>query len=80
MADNQLPAPITRVKDAQSWQIGTDADVAWIREGTVVGLTIMSAIPPNFDAYTTIVVPGDRDDRTRHEQALLAILNEQTPG
>ena len=79
MVDDELHARLTRVKDAQSWQIGTDAEVAWIRESTVVGLTITSAIPPIFDAYATIFVPGDRDDRTRHDQALLAILSEQAP-
>lgn len=80
MVDNALDVPLTRVKDAQSWRIGSDADVAWIRAATVVGLTITSAIPPIFDAYATVVVPEDSDDRTRHDQALLTILSEQTPG
>ena len=70
---------MTASKDGQNWRIGTDADIAWIREGTTVGLTITSAIPALFDAYATVVVPGDRDDRTRHDRALLAILSEQPP-
>ena len=79
VVDDASRAPVTASKDGQNWRIGTDADIAWIREGTTVGLTITSAIPPIFEAYATIVVPGDRDDRNRHDRALLAILSEQPP-
>ena len=58
MADDAFRAPESASKDGQDWRIGADADVAWIRAGTTVGLTITSAIPPIFEAYATIVVPG----------------------
>ncbi len=34
------------VKDGRAWRIGTDADVAWISDGTSAGRTITAAIPP----------------------------------
>lgn len=79
MVDDERSAPITRVKDGRSWRIGGDAEVAWIGAGTVTGLTITSAIPPIFDAYATIVVPGERDDRDEHDRALLQVLSAQSP-
>ena len=40
--------------------IGTDAEVAWIADGTSTGLTITAAIPPVFEAYATVVLPEGR--------------------
>jgi hypothetical protein len=43
-------------KDGRSWQIGTQRDVAWIRDATRVGfdLTVpIPPIPPTFQAYAT---------------------------
>ena len=79
MVDNEHRAPMTRVKDGRSWRIGDAADAAWIAQSTVSGLTITSAIPPVFDAYATIVVPEDYEERDEHDQALLALLTEQSP-
>jgi hypothetical protein len=45
-------------KDGTSWRIGTDAEVAWIVNGTSAGLTITAAIPPGFEAYATVVLPN----------------------
>ena len=53
--------PVKRVRDGLSWQIGTAAEVAWITDGTVVGRTINSGIPPLFAAYATIVLPDPED-------------------
>jgi hypothetical protein len=50
-------------KDGRQWRVGTDADVAWIRESTGPGLAITSAIPPVFAAYATIVVPDTDEGR-----------------
>ena len=73
--------PVGRVTDANghSWRAGTEAEVAWIAEGTSPNLTITSAIPPVFDAYATIVLPDNGADQERHNRALLATLAEQSP-
>ena len=39
------------------WQIGTQAEVAWIGSGTSIGRTITAAIPPVFEAYATVMLP-----------------------
>jgi hypothetical protein len=49
------------VRDGRSWEIGTAAEVAWIRDATRVDRTIVSAIPPVFAAYATIVLPDPED-------------------
>jgi hypothetical protein len=67
-------------RDGRSWRIGTDADVAWIVEGTSAGLTITAAIPPVFAAYATIVLPGLDDDQDEHDRAVLALLTERSVG
>jgi hypothetical protein len=73
--------PARRVTDAHghSWRVGTDADVAWIAEGTSVTLAITAAIPPVFDAYATIVLPENGPELERHNRAMLALLAGQ-PG
>ncbi|MDQ1485858.1 MAG: hypothetical protein QOJ62_1551 [Actinomycetota bacterium] len=80
MIDGEYPAPARRVRDGRSWRIGDAAEVAWIAQGTVTGLTIASAIPPIFDAYATTVVPGDAADRDEHDRALLTLLSDQSAG
>ena len=75
MVDDAFRAPVTATKDGQDWRIGSDAEVAWISEGTDVGLAITSAIPAIFEAYATIVVPHDRV----LDQVLLTILADHTP-
>lgn len=74
--------PVRQVKDAHghSWRIGTDAEVAWIARGTSPGLAITAAIPPVFDAYATIVLPDNGEDRERHNRAMLALLEGQPMG
>ena len=64
--------------DPRPPRIGVASDVAWITEGTSVGLTITSAIPPVFDAYATIVLPDDPQDREQQDQTLLAVLGRLT--
>lgn len=61
-------------------RIGTNAEVAWIADGTSVGLTITSAIPPVFDAYATIVVPeDDHSARQTLDRTLVSILRDESP-
>lgn len=77
-------------KDGRAWRIGADADVAWIRENTEVSLAIISAIPPVFDAYATLELPGSGDhclsagspleDPDRHNAGVLAVLSEHSAG
>jgi hypothetical protein len=62
------------------WRVGTDAEIAWIVDGTSVGLTITAAVPPVFEAYATVVLPSDSDGRDRHDQAVLALLRGAPAG
>lgn len=64
---------------AGSWQIGGDAEVAWIAANPPVGTTIATAIPPRFAAYATVVVPGDDEDKRAADEALLAVLRAREP-
>lgn len=66
--------------DGREWRLGTDRDLAWIKDGTIVGRTITSAIPPAFAAYCTVELPRDNDpaELARHEQAVIALLSEHT--
>ncbi len=49
---------VWRSKDGRAWRIGRDAEVAWIEENTPSGLRITFAIPPVFEAYATLELPG----------------------
>jgi hypothetical protein len=65
-------------RDGSTWRIGTDADVAWITDGTSTGRTITSAIPPVFEAYTTVVLPERGEGQDAHDLAVLGLLSEQS--
>ena len=69
---------VTAARDDRAWRIGTDAEVAWITEGTTVDKTITSAIPPVFEAYATVVVACG-EQRVKHDRVMLALLAEQSP-
>jgi hypothetical protein len=69
---------VTRAKDGSTWRIGTDAEVAWIAQGTSIGRTITAAIPPVFEAYATALV-ADGEERVKHDRAMLALLAGQSP-
>lgn len=60
-------------------------EVAWIEDGTETGLEIVSAIPPVFEAYATLELPGTGNQpvvsrllaaRDRHDAGVLAVLGE----
>jgi hypothetical protein len=70
---------VTRTRDGGTWRIGTDAEVAWIAVGTSMGRTITAAIPPVFEAYATVVPPYQDEAQDKHDQAVLALLSEQSP-
>jgi hypothetical protein len=69
------------LKDGRAWPLGTNAEAAWINDGTSAGHTITSAIPPIFASYCTLELPQSRDraERAQHEQAVIELLTEQTP-
>ena len=45
------------LRDGRAWRLGTDAEVAWINDGTSAGNAITSAIPPVFASYCTVELP-----------------------
>ena len=65
-------------RDGTTCRIWTDAEVAWIAEGTSTGRTITAAIPAVFEAYVTVPVPYG-EEREKNDRALLALLAEQSP-
>ena len=68
---------VRRARDGTTWRIGTDAEVAWIVNGTSMSRTITAAIPPVFEAYATVVLPyGEEQDN--YDRAVLALLTEQS--
>jgi hypothetical protein len=76
---------VTCPRGGRSWRIGTDAEVAWIVDGTAASLasvalsrTITAAIPPVFEAYATAVLPYGGERQVRHDRAVLALLREQS--
>lgn len=74
-------------RDGRAWRIGGEAEVAWIREHTQVSFAITSAIPPVFEAYATLELPGSGDRLSasplagpgRHNAGVLAVLSEHSP-
>lgn len=71
---------ITRAKDGRIWRIGTEAEVAWIADGTSMSRTITAAIPPIFEAYATVALPYGGAGQDQHDQAVLWLLNKQSTG
>jgi hypothetical protein len=71
---------VRRARDGSTWRIGTDAEVAWIADGTATGLTITAAIPPVFEAYATVVLPGRGEGQDNYDRAVLALLSGQSEG
>jgi hypothetical protein len=71
---------VRRARDGSTWRIGTDAEVAWIANGTSIGRTITAAIPPVFEAYATVVLPHGGEGQDKHDRAVLALLSEQSAG
>jgi len=69
---------IQRWKGGRAWRLGTAGDVAWIAEHTPPGFAITSAIPPVFEVYATVVVPGPVEDYPQHERAVLRVLAERS--
>jgi hypothetical protein len=73
-------------RDRHAWRIGCDAEIEWIRDKTAIGLAITSAIPPVFEAYATVELPGSahHDAATRleasdrHDVGVLAVLSEHS--
>jgi hypothetical protein len=72
---------VTRARDGRNWRIGTDAEVAWIANGTAtMDRSITAAIPPVFEAYATVVLPSGGEGHDEHDRAVLGVLREQSDG
>ena len=71
---------VRRARDGSTWRIGTDAEVAWIANGTSSGLAITAAIPPVFEAYATVELPYGGEEQDKHDRAVLALLSEHSAG
>jgi len=69
-----------QAKDGNKWRIGTQAEVAWIANGTSAGRTITAAIPPVFQAYATVVLPERGQRQDEHDRAVLTLLTEHGTG
>jgi hypothetical protein len=73
---------VWRTKGDGAWRMGHDREVGWIQERTEGGLAITSAIPPVFEAYATLELPGTGDhdaaswleNPQRHDAGVLAVL------
>jgi hypothetical protein len=76
----QADGVVTRARDGSTWRIGTQAEVAWIADGTSAGRTAAAAIPPAFEAYATVVLPPRGEGKDQNDRAVLALLSEQSPG
>lgn len=64
--------------DAPLPPTGSDI-VDWITESTRRGRTVISAIPPVFARYATVVVPEDTAAKTKADAALVEVLQAHTP-
>jgi hypothetical protein len=71
---------VTRARDGSTFRIGTDAEVAWIADGTSASRTIIAAIPPVFEAYATVMLPPCGEGQDEHDHAMLALLRGQPAG
>lgn len=71
--------PVTGVKDGRVWRIGDDAEVSWIRDGTSITRAITSAVPPVFEAYATLELPGHWEEQEgSHDAAIIQLLTAHT--
>ena len=71
---------VRRARDGRTWRIGTDADVAWIADGTSTGLAITAAIPPVFEACASVVLPDRGEGQDEHDRAVLVLLSGHSEG
>jgi|ERR1022692_996449 hypothetical protein len=71
---------VSQERDGSTWRIGTDAEVAWIADGTSIGRAVTAAIPPVFEAYATIVLPYGGEGQEGHDRAVLTLLSEHSAG
>lgn len=93
MNDDHKEAEVWHSKDGRAWRLGGAAEIAWIEKNTRSGLAITSAIPPVFEAYLTLELPGSGarqpasssadwkqlgEEWERHEAAVLTVLSEHS--
>jgi hypothetical protein len=68
----------TVARDGRRWRLGTAADVSWITAATSPGFAITSAIPPVFDAYSTIV-DAEHGEWAAPDRTIVELLTRHTP-
>jgi hypothetical protein len=75
-----FPAGQRVLRDGVEWRLGSDAEIAWVNDGTSPGTAITCAIPPIFASYCTMVLPRPNGEAelTQHEQVLIELLVAQT--
>lgn len=61
------------------WRIGRNRDVAWIDNATEPGRSIVSAIPPIYARYATVVIPEGEPAKDDTDASLLNVLRAHTP-
>ena len=67
-----------RAPGAASPPDGTEV-VDWITRSTRRDRTVISAVPPGFDAYATIAIPPTDGTKTLADAALVEVLQAHTP-
>ena len=70
----------SRVKGGVAWRIGTRDDVAWINENIAGHTAITSAIPPKFDDYATLLLPGKLGVPRDHRGSMVGLWCGSGPG
>jgi hypothetical protein len=67
---------LTRERDGRKWRIGAQDDVRWIFDKTQSTREIVSAIPPVFAAYATLVLPHSlgAEAKERHHRGVVSVL------
>jgi hypothetical protein len=53
--------------------------VDWITQSTRRDRTVISALPPDFARYATVVIPEDHSAKTRADTALVEVLQAHAP-
>lgn len=64
--------------DGAEWRLGSDGDIAWIRDGTSIpGEDITVAVPAVFEAHGIVALPSNWEhEQDDHDAALVQVLRE----
>ena len=73
------PGAVPGLEPGASLPHGGSPVVDWITRSTRRDRTVVSAIPPSFARYATIVISHDDSAKTLADTALVEVLQAQTP-